>query len=80
MTRPKLRATRAQLRGKPLGPDCHRARISKHEFGPDDERCYCLGLFSGDCETIDDECYKCGAFVYNATLPKELETNDADLH
>jgi hypothetical protein len=60
----KIKATRAQLRGAMLLPDCYRARITKHEFGPDDERCFCHGLFR-DGYNIE-ECYACGAFVNNA--------------
>ena len=68
----KNRATRAQLRGSPLKPECRRAHVVKHEWGPDDNRCYCYGKLSPDCELIDDECYACGAFVNNSEpLPAE---------
>ena len=30
--------SRAQLRGKPLDKDCYKARISTHEYGPNDNR------------------------------------------
>lgn len=36
--------TRATLRGKPLDDDCKIAKISKHEYGMNDDRCYCYGL------------------------------------
>lgn len=68
----KIKATRAKLRGSMLMPDCVRARISKHEFGPDDERCFCLGLFREGYNI--DECYACAAFVNNATPPTKEET------
>ena len=66
----KVKAPRAQLRGSRLDPDCHRAWITRHEFGPDDERCYCLGLFDEDHVQLE-KCYACGAFALHATLPKE---------
>ena len=69
----KIKATRAQLRGAMLLPDCYRARITKHECGLDDERCYCLGLFDEDRVQLE-KCYACGAFALHATFPKEDNT------
>ena len=50
--------SRAVMRGKPLDKDCKRAYISKHEYGPNDNRCFCNGLYAewSDCEiiTIDE--------------------------
>ena len=58
--------SRAQLRGRPLDKDCEKAEISKHEYGPDDNRCFCYGLVDQDGDSIS-ECRECGAFAYNAT-------------
>lgn len=58
--------TRATLRGKPLDDDCKIAKISKHEYGLNDDRCYCYGLV--DCSTDDtlEKCRTCGAYCMNA--------------
>lgn len=38
---------RAVVRGKPLDKDCKRANVSKHEYGPNDNRCFCYGTWPG---------------------------------
>lgn len=36
--------SRAVMRGKPLDKDCKRAYISKHEYGPNDNRCFAMAF------------------------------------
>ena len=57
--------SRAQLRGRPLDKDCEKAEISKHESGPDDNRCFCYGLIDLSTELLLDKCRNCGACVMN---------------
>lgn len=59
---------RAKLRGKPLDEDCKRAITTTHEYGADDNRVHCFGLYANwsNCE-IDEKCLKCGAYVDNSS-------------
>lgn len=52
------RISRATLRGKPLNEDCKRANRATHEYGKEDNRVYCYGLYTefSDCD-IREECY-----------------------
>lgn len=61
---------RAALRGFPLDDDCKKARISTHEYGPEDDRKFCYGLY--DCSTVEvlEKCRNCGAYAYNAIPPE----------
>lgn len=65
------RVTRAQLRGQPLDPLCKKARTATNEYGREDRRVFCYGWM--DCMTEEPEelCAACGAFIRNATPPKE---------
>ena len=36
--------SRAEMRGRQLDDDCKNAKISKNEYGIDDNRCFCYGL------------------------------------
>lgn len=54
---------RSVLRGYPLLPMCRLAKISKHEYGPDDDRCFCYGLVDGKTDAPLYECVNCGAYV-----------------
>ena len=66
------RYDRAILRGKPLDEDCKRAKISKHEFGLNDKRCYCYGLFAPNTiYELHPKCQKCGAYCMNAKPQEE---------
>ena len=65
------RVSRAQLRGKPLDDDCRIAGISKHECGPDDQRCFCYGLKDMMTDDLVDKCWDCPAYAMNATPLKE---------
>ena len=51
------RISRATLRGKPLNEDCKRANRATHEYGKEDNRVYCYGLYTefSDCD-IREEC------------------------
>ena len=66
--------TRAMLRGKPLIHengghffDCDKAKISRHEWGKDDPRQFCLGLVEwkdrGDHGPVCKECIECRAWA-----------------
>lgn len=60
--------SRAELRGKPLEKECYRANITSHEYGIDDDRMFCYGLYKEQSVTeVCDKCRKCKAFVENAT-------------
>lgn len=61
---------RAALRGKPLDDDCHKARISTHEYGMEDNRKFCYGICNGLPDEIAEKCRKCGAYAYNAEPPE----------
>lgn len=63
---------RAMLRGKRLDDDCRRAIISKYEYGPSDNRCFCYGLYENySVYEIKNKCIKCGAYFMNAKPPKK---------
>ena len=58
---------RAKLRGKPLDSDCKRANRTTHEYGMEDYRVYCYGLYEDMSDwMIQKKCRECGAFVDNA--------------
>lgn len=62
---------RSVIRGKPLDADCKKAHISKHEYGPKDNRCFCYGLYNEWGDEIAEKCRECKAYVYNAKPLKE---------
>lgn len=70
--------TRANLRGKPLDRECYRANRTTNEYGKDDNRVFCFGLYSEFSDTdIDEKCLKCKAYVDNAEpLEKEVNNNE----
>lgn len=60
--------SRAKLKGKPLDSDCKRANITTHEYGIEDDRVYCYGLYEDMIDwEIRKKCIECGAYVDNAT-------------
>lgn len=71
------RIDRATLRGKPLDEDCKRANTTTGEYGKEDKRVYCFGLYK-ECSNCDirKECTECKAYVYNAT-PLGESSNDS---
>lgn len=46
--------------------ECYRARISHREYGPDDYRNFCYGLYDPMYDDYWKECQECGAFCLNA--------------
>ena len=60
------RVTRAELRGKKLDDDCKRAYTSSNEFGEDDNRVLCHGLYDIESDCILDKGLSCGAFACKA--------------
>lgn len=73
------RVSRSKLRGKPLEPYCKKAYTTTHEFGIEDNRVYCYGLYQ--CNIIETSydiaecCKQCKALVDNATPLKEVLNN-----
>lgn len=58
---------RAQLRGKPLDKDCKRANTITNEYGTQDDRVFCYGLYEEPTDwLIKKKCLECKAFVNNA--------------
>ena len=66
-----MRTDRAAQRGKPLDKDCYKAHISKHEYGMNDNRCFCYGLIDLMYDDYLQKCRECGAWAYNAKPPQE---------
>ena len=67
------KVTRADLRGKPLNRDCYRANTTTNEYGKEDNRVFCYGLYKDKMEEIREECFSCNAYVMNA-YPLKKET------
>ena len=68
--------SRAKLRGKPLDSDCNRAHRTTHEYGVEDDRVYCYGLYEDTSDwKIREKCRECGAYVDNA---KPLEGGEQE--
>lgn len=70
-----MRNGRDVQRGKPLDADCYKAHISKHENGPNDNRCFCYGLIDCSNDEYLPKCRKCGAWAWNAKKPEESEVS-----
>lgn len=60
------RISRAILRGRPLDPACKIAHTTTGEYGPEDNRVFCYGLYDASTEEVEDLCRNCKAFVFNA--------------
>lgn len=60
------KVTRAELRGKPLNRDCYKANTTTGEYGKEDNRVFCYGLYQDRMEEIREECLNCNAYVNNA--------------
>ena len=65
------RITRAQMRGKPLDPLCKRAYTTTNEYGLDDKRVFCWGIWESMTDEPVEMCRVCKAFVRNEEPPKE---------
>ena len=61
------RISRAKLRGKPLDPDCKKANTTTNEYGLEDKRVYCFGIWEAMTEEPIEMCNICGAFFRNST-------------
>lgn len=75
------RISRAMLRGKALEPYCKKANTTSMEYGSEDKRVYCYGLYqnniSGTSDEIADCCKQCKAYIDNITpLEKEQLDNE----
>lgn len=54
------------MRGKPLDADCKKATRTSNEYGPEDKRIYCFGLFNMTKFEVLPKCKMCMAYVENA--------------
>lgn len=63
------RVSRAQLRGKPLDPLCKMAHTTTGEYGVDDKRVFCYGLYDLKNDELLEMCASCKAFVRNEEPP-----------
>jgi hypothetical protein len=69
------RVSRAQLRGQALDPLCKIAHTATGEYGPDDKRVFCYGVYDAMNDEPEELCVKCGAFVQNETPPEKGQAN-----
>lgn len=58
--------SRAKLRGYKLDDDCKRTNTTTNEYGLDDNRVFCHGLYNCMTDEVIEKCLCCKAFVYNA--------------
>ena len=66
--------TRADLRGKPLDRDCHKAYRTTNEYGAEDDRVFCLGLIDCMTDELLEKCKDCDAHIDHITpLRKKKE-------
>ena len=66
------RVTRAELRGQPLDEDCRKyGRPDSGQFGNEDKRCFCTGVWDRMHEDFLPKCIKCKAWAMNAEPPGE---------
>lgn len=66
--------SRAKLRGCNLDEDCKRANTTTNEYGTDDDRIFCHGLYNCMTDELLEKCLHCKALVYNAEPPTKGET------
>ena len=65
---------RHKVRGKRLDHDCYHAHTTRNEYGPNDNRVFCYGLYGPMNDEPLEKCRVCAAFVQNQKPPKEEET------
>lgn len=65
------RVTRKQMRGKPLDPLCKKAHTTTNEYGLDDKRVFCYGIWESRTDEPVEMCRVCKAFVRNEEPVKE---------
>ena len=63
----RKRQTRRDLRGTKLLDFCHKAKISKHELGQNDNRQFCYGMIDRKTDELLSQCYICKANVIYAS-------------
>lgn len=68
--------SRAKLRGCNLDEDCKRANTTTNEYGLDDNRVFCHGLYNCRTDEIIEKCLRCKAFLYNAKPLVKEKQND----
>ena len=52
------RVTRKQMRGKLLDEDCKTiAKPDSGQYGSNDKRCYCTGLWNPMYEAFEEKCF-----------------------
>jgi len=59
------KVNRAELRGIPLEKECLKANTTTHEYGPNDNRIFCRGLYDGSTEELIEMCLNCKANIEN---------------
>lgn len=52
-------------RGAQLLDNCKKAKISKHEYGANDDRIFCYGLVESSTEELIEQCRECKACTFN---------------
>lgn len=72
----KKLVSRAKLRGCKLDDDCKQANTTTNEYGLDDNRVFCHGLYNCRTDEIIEKCLHCKAFVYNAKPLVKEKHND----
>lgn len=65
------RITRKQLRGKPLDSLCKKANTTTNEYGLEDKRVFCCGIWEAMTDEPIEICRACKAFVQNEEPSKE---------
>lgn len=68
--------SRAKLRGCKLDEACKQANTTTNEYGLDDNRVFCHGLYNCRTDEIIEKCLHCKAFVYNAKPLVKEKQND----
>ena len=68
----------AKLKDKALDTDCvlKKAYISTNEYGEEDNRRYCYGLFDNFKDEVSEKCKICEAYINNAVLLKKVDNID----
>ena len=67
------RVSRARLRGERLEPMCKKAHTTTNEYGLNDKRVFCCGIWEPATGGPTQTCQMCAAFVWNATPPEGWE-------
>lgn len=66
--------SRAKLRGSKLDENCKQANTTTKEYGLDDNRVFCYGLYDCRKQELVEKCLSCKALVFYAEpLVKEKQ-------